>query len=336
MKITLNSLALLFLLFILVALNYCKKEEKSLPVLITVPARSVMATTALMGGQIAYDGGAEITERGACWGTKPNPDKSGSKTTGGKGTGSYKCTLTRLNPGTLYYARAYATNSEGTAYGGEIKFTTGYAEAPTVVTTLDPTDIYYYDAVMGTYIKYDGGAPVTEKGICWGTSENPTIIGNNKSINNKPIDTIAKNYWCTLYPLKPNSVYHARAYAINVVDTSYGDVKSLTTLIEPEVTTLPASEITISSAKVGGNVTSITKAFNFEIGICYGTELNPTVTGLHTKAEINEPGDFTCSIAGLTSGTMYYARAYVHWEHYVNESFLVYTLYGNEVTFTAK
>jgi hypothetical protein len=336
MKIILNSLVPVFLLIILVTLNNCKKEEKSLPVLITVPVRSVTATTALMGGQIAYDGGAEITERGVCWGTEPNPDKSGSKKNGGKGTGSYKCTLTGLNPGTLYYARAYATNSEGTAYGGEVKFTTGKAEAPTVVTIVDPIRIYYYDAVMGAYIEYDGGAPVTEKGICWGTGENPTIIDNDKSINNKPIDTIGKNYWCTIYPLKPNSAYHARAYAINAIDTSYGDDKSITTLSEPEVATLPANEITNNSASVGGNVTSIINAFNIEIGICYGTEVNPTVNGLHVQAEIIEPGDFTCRMTGLTSGTMYYVRTYVHWIHYINESFLEYTVYGNEVTFTTK
>jgi hypothetical protein len=244
--------------------------------------------------------------------------------------------LTGLNPGTLYYARAYATNSEGTAYGGDVKFTTWKAEAPTVVTIVDPIRIYYYDAVLGTYIKYDGGAPVTEKGICWGTDENPTIIDNYKSINNNPIDTIDRNYWCAIYPLKPNSIYHARAYAINVVDTSYGDDKPITTLSEPEVTTLPADEITDNSASVGGNVTSIVDAFNFELGICYGTDVNPAINGLHVKSEIIEPGDFTCIMTGLTSGTMYYVRAYVHWIHYVNESFLEYTLYGNEVTFTTK
>jgi hypothetical protein len=334
MKINLHSLVPVFLFIILFTLNNCKKEEKSLPVLITVPARSVTATTALMGGQIADDGGAEITERGACWGTEPNPDKSGSKKNGGKGTGSYKCPLTGLNPGTLYYARAYATNSEGTAYGGEIKFITGKAEAPTVVTIVDPIRIYYFDAVMGVYLKYDGGAPVTEKGICWGADENPTIIDNERNTNNKPIDTIGDTYWCTVYPLKSNSIYHARAFAINAIDTSYGDDKSITTLSEPEVTTLPANEITNNSAAVGGNIASINNAFILEIGICYGTVVNPTVSGLHVKAEIFEPGDFTCTMAGLTSGTMYYVRAYVHWEHYVNESFLEYTIYGNEVTFT--
>jgi hypothetical protein len=108
------------------------------------------------------------------------------------------------------------------------------------------------------------------------------------------------------------------------------------TLPEPEVTTLPAEEITDNSAAVGGNVTSIIDAFNFEIGICYGTEVNPAVNGFHVKAEIIEPGDFACSVTGLTSGTIYYVRAYVQWEHYVNESFRKYTLYGNEVTFTTK
>ncbi len=36
----------------------------------------------------------------------------------------FHSTLTGLNSGTTYYVRAFATNSEGTAYGNEISFTT--------------------------------------------------------------------------------------------------------------------------------------------------------------------------------------------------------------------
>ena len=39
--------------------------------------------------------------------------------------GAFTVNITGLTPNTKYYARAYATNSEGTAYGDEVEFTTG-------------------------------------------------------------------------------------------------------------------------------------------------------------------------------------------------------------------
>ena len=42
----------------------------------------------------------------------------------GSGTGTYTSSLTGLTANTLYYVRAYATNSVGTAYGNQVTFTT--------------------------------------------------------------------------------------------------------------------------------------------------------------------------------------------------------------------
>jgi hypothetical protein len=335
MKRAFNLLIPVCLMICIAALNNCKEETRNLPVLITVPASSITQTSALLGGQIAYDGGAEIMDRGVCWGMEPNPDISGSKESNNKGTGSFTCLLTRLNPNTLYYARAYATNSEGTAYGGEVHFTTSPPEAPTVVTIVKSEDIYYYGADVGVNIKYDGGAPVTEKGICWSTIENPTIINDEKDISDEDVPDIFECYWCYAGPLKSKSVYYVRAYAINRVDTAYGENVSIQTLAVPEVTTYTATEITTNSATVGGNVTSIGDAYNIETGICYGRDKNPTIDGPHIQAGTIDIGEFTCNLINLTPGVLYYARAYVAWQK--DEFFEYhYTVYGNEVTFTTK
>ena len=336
MKIIINSLILTCLLISILLLNSCKKDEKNIPVLITVPAISIKATTAIMGGQIAYDGGSDITERGACWGTEQNPDLSGSKTTGGKGTGNYKCMLRGLNPGTLYYARAYATNSKGTAYGGEVRFTTGIAGAPTVVTIADPTQSSYYGATIGLNITYDGGAPVTEKGVCWGANENPTIVDNEKITNTDRIDTIKINYMCYISPLTPSTVYHTRAYAINAAGISYGNDKTITTLSLPEVSTLSPTSITNNSAAVSGNLISKGDAVNFETGICYATSPNPTYYSYHVNGGTTETGEYTSNLTGLVPGTVYYARAYVYWLQWDRHWNAEFAVYGNEVTFTTK
>ena len=336
MKIIKNYLTLSFLLLALLILSRCKHEEVYLPVLITEPARSVKATVAILGGQIASDGGAEITERGICWSTETEPDNSDSKTPIGKGTGVFKCQLTGLHPNTLYHARAYATNSKGTSYGGEVNFTTAVADPPVISTLIDPTLIYYYDAVVAVNIISDGGAPVTERGVCWGTAENPTLLNSEKSTKATSNVTESNTFWCTVNPLNPNTIYHVRAFAINDVDTAYGEVKSITTPPEPIITTSPASEITDISATAGGSVSQITVAFNIEIGICYGTEAYPTINGLHITSGTIEPGDFTCNLTGLVSGTTYHIRAFASWIHNVNQSFIDYSIYGDDQTFTTK
>ena len=101
------------------------------PVVATVgtsPVTSVGLTTASSGGNITDDGAAPVTVRGVCWGTSPNPVSTGDHTTDGAGSGTFVSNLTGLSAGTLYYVRAYATNSAGTAYGNEVSFTTSISD----------------------------------------------------------------------------------------------------------------------------------------------------------------------------------------------------------------
>ena len=94
------------------------------PAVQTDAVSNITNNTASCGGNVTDDGGATVTERGVCWSTSPNPTVSGSHTTDGGGTGAFSSSLTGLTPNTTYYVRAYATNSEGTAYGPEVSFTT--------------------------------------------------------------------------------------------------------------------------------------------------------------------------------------------------------------------
>lgn len=96
------------------------------PTLTTTVVSLGRMTTALSGGNITSDGGASVTARGVCWNTSSSPTISNSKTTDGPGTGSFASTITGLTPGTLYYVRAYATNSAGTSYGSNQSFTATY------------------------------------------------------------------------------------------------------------------------------------------------------------------------------------------------------------------
>jgi len=81
------------------------------------------ATDFTILGYILRDGGAEVTNRGIAWGTHYNPTIDDHMEVSGSGTGSFEVTISDLTEGETYYARSYAINSIGTAYGNCIQFT---------------------------------------------------------------------------------------------------------------------------------------------------------------------------------------------------------------------
>jgi hypothetical protein len=83
---------------------------------------NISATAISLPGYVIKDGGSAITSRGICWATIYNPDLEDNIVASGSGTGEFAVTLDGLTEGTLYYARTYATNSSGTAYGNCISF----------------------------------------------------------------------------------------------------------------------------------------------------------------------------------------------------------------------
>ena len=119
----------LFSLLIVIISNCKKKDDDktpaTLPVVSTDTAFNVTQTSAQSGGKIKSDGGASITARGVCWGKNSNPTILDYKTIDGDGAGSFTSSLSGLTNNTIYFIRAYATNSVGTAYGSQLSFTTG-------------------------------------------------------------------------------------------------------------------------------------------------------------------------------------------------------------------
>ena len=95
----------------------------TVPVVITSEVSDIMATSAICGGNVTYDGNDYVTARGVCWSTASNPTLDDFHTTDGSSGGAFSSTLTGLVPNTTYYVRAYATNSLGTSYGEETSFT---------------------------------------------------------------------------------------------------------------------------------------------------------------------------------------------------------------------
>jgi uncharacterized protein (TIGR02145 family) len=118
-------------IFSILFLSSCTQQDTLLMV-ITGEITNITKVTATCSGTVSSDGGLSISARGICWNTLQNPTILDSKTTNGNGLGTYNGNLIGLSPNTIYYIRAYATNSEGTIYGEQRSFT-----------TLSDTDIEY-------------------------------------------------------------------------------------------------------------------------------------------------------------------------------------------------
>ena len=194
------------------------KAKPTLAVLTTANVTDKTQTTATSGGNVTNDGNAEVTARGVCWGTLQNPTTGSSKTSDGTGTGNFASSITGLTPGTTYYVRAYATNSEGTSYGNEVTFSSNPVLLATLTTTI-ASSVTQTTAVSGGNITLDGGGAITERGVCWSTNANPTTALTTKTSDGTGTGTFTSN----IAGLTTNTKYYLRAYANNSAGTAYGN-----------------------------------------------------------------------------------------------------------------
>ena len=192
-----------------------------------------------------------------------------------------------------------------------------------VLTTDEAIEITTNSATISGNVTEDGGAEITARGICWGTVTMPTL-----SDNFKPSGTGPGKFSCVLSELEPNTTYYVRAFAENRVGIAYGnEVTFKTGIAAPSVTTGQVTGVTNNSAICAGTVTYSGGAPVLEKGICWSQTPDPDLDDSHASVSAGTD-TYTCTLTGLSSGSRYYARAYVK-----NE---VGTGYGEQVVFNTK
>lgn len=195
------------------------------------------------------------------------------------------------------------------------------------VSTTAVTNVTDTTGLTGGNITSDGGATITSRGVCWDTTNTPTI-----AVTTKTNDGTGKgNYMSTVAGLLPGKTYYVRAYATNSAGTAYGAAETVktTTISVPVLASLLTASptaITQTSATCGGNIVA-DGGFGVTVrGVCWSTSANPTVDLTTKTTNGTGIGNFTSNITGLTLGTTYYVRAYAR-----NSAGVAY---GNEATFT--
>lgn len=180
-------------------------------------ASPTLAGEGMSGGNVTSNNGAPVTSRGICWSTSPNPSLSDNVVLSGTGNGTFVATITGLSGTTMYYVRAFATNSAGTAYGDEKSFANVPAGNATIVTNT-PYYIAATGANIGGTITQTGRSQVLAKGICWSTTADPTLLNSNSLSTDNAMTFSATAATLTMY-----TTYHCRAYVTTEVGTFYGN-----------------------------------------------------------------------------------------------------------------
>lgn len=192
------------------------------PVVITTALTNIGASTVNSGGTYSQNGtGGNIWNCGVAYDIVPN-SAAPVYVHNGFQLSPYTINLTGLTANTTYYLRAAMQGSwngtNSTIYGNELTFTTPAPVAPSIASTSAAAVLSANTATSGGTITTDGGTPILSKGVCWGTTPNPTLgTGNFTS------DGTGSAAWVSnITGLTGSTTYYLRAYATNSVGTGYG------------------------------------------------------------------------------------------------------------------
>ncbi len=288
------------------------------PVVTTGAASGITSNSATLAGT-ATSACAAITAYGIEYSTTngfPNGTGTQVASTNIAG-GNFTSNVTGLAASTIYYYKAYATNSVGTTYGTQQTFTTA---APSSVLTASALTAF--------------------GNVCINTTAGPnsfTITGTALSNSNVTVAALAGfsyattaggPYTASLSLAQPGGAYSQQIFvqfnptavqsyngnivvggggaaSINVAAAGSG-VNSV-----PTVTTGAASAITTNSATCAGTIASIGCSAVTVYGIEYSTTAGfPNGSGTAVASSNLAGGNFSSNLAGLTPNTTYYYHAY--------------------------
>lgn len=300
----------------------CKITVRAKGVDISKPEISdITSISAYVTGEIETFG-VKVKECGICYSTSQSPTIENQKVSVSI-SDEIAHTLTGLEPNTTYYARIYAIVDGNAKYGDQETFTTLVPveiSAPKV--TSITTNTAYIEGTIKTF-----GLQTDETGICYSTSQRPTIDNEKVVLSNN-------NIGYTLNELAPETTYYVRIYAKVKGELHYGEQGTFTTagVIKThfEPTDIYEDKIMLVSPGISG-VTSL--------DICYGKSANPKITDNIAKATKGLDGKLYLTLTNLEEGATYYLRAYElngSKPKYYDDEVMVKTVGGYDFSITGK
>jgi len=283
---------------------YVTVDYNSVPFVDTDVATNIEETTATGNGEITDVGYENADKRGICYNTTGNPlvtDDKEEDTGGSYAAGTFSKALTGLSPGTKYYYRAYAHNSEGYGYGDVITFMTK-PNPPTglACTVVDDSQINLTwtkgtGAEKTKIIRKVGSYPTSV------TDGDEVYFGTGNSYSDTGLDRVTHYY------------YRAWSYKTGAPNSGYSDVYSSdddTTLAQyPTITINNATDILSDEFTANATISDDGGVLIDERGFQYGLTKVATWNNTESLGSYEE-GDFDLAIESLSSNTYYWIRAF--------------------------
>ncbi len=275
-------------------------------------------------------------------------------------------TYVDLNPNTTYYARAYATNNQGTSYGNTVEFKTlkntpDMGNNRVIVTTgiVNGEIVATAEFSMPTGTTFGGTNGVKAFGFVWSTDDDPELLQDH-TVQGTLTSAESTTFTASYSPVRPNLTFYVRAYA-SYNETSVTPTSDITNFSVSEPTQHISPSLDGSPVVRATSISGITQnqaTINCEIYSGYVSGTTTTKYGVYvdnlvnnnvpendpdygthrfpssnfvpqsTTPPNNDKGTYSVTLTGLTPGTTYYLKAYATNDG-TNYS------YGNDYNFTA-
>ncbi|MBQ6732511.1 MAG: carboxypeptidase regulatory-like domain-containing protein [Paludibacteraceae bacterium] len=273
----------------------------------TSDATDIGITSAVINASIIRNTEPAISEYGFVYSKSPAPSvNNGAIIVSIKGSpkiGSYNSRIEELEENGTYYVRAFIKYADEVVYGKQITFST--IQNPLYIGMINQAEITPSSINISCEVE-SNGVTMEEVGVCWGTEVLPTKEKNYQQIGT---GRDATAYSTSIYNLTPNTQYHVRFYARNIMGEKYSTDYSFTT----KVGTPKSVEILSGSSNLESISLSCSSKSDFPIvrqGICYSRINNkPTLGDMYVVSE-SKHADFSCTITDLDECSKYYVRAF--------------------------
>lgn len=149
------------------------------------------------------------------------------------------------------------------------------------VTTAEITSVKPTSAKGGGEVIFDVNLDVTERGVCWSLSPDPTLL-DSYTVDGSGTGAFTS----TITGLRPNNTYYVRAYATAPVGTKYGDNVIFATVFNPTISGTvwdengPLKGVTLTFSHDGHTeTTGPDGTYSYEVPYGTSTTVTPSKTG---------------------------------------------------------
>ena len=311
-----------------------------MPQVVTQAVSSVGANTATIDVIVSLNtGGTAITSRGICWSsTQTKPTIASNKSTNGGAEENFTITISDLEPGMVYYVRAFATNSYGTSYGETLNFTTFENSTAAAQVCPGTNTVKDYDGNVYNTVKigdqcwtrenmrtthFESGEEITFKSTATGTYTESWMYAPNNQQYNVPRYGYLYNWYATT---NGNTSGSTDGNPLQGICPEEWHIPS-----EAEWNTLINTVQGQTDCQCNNEVNKIAKALSSPIGwTSYGTACTPG--NINNNTAYNNKSGFSA----LPAGTMDYRDGYNYryfstWAYYWSSTPSTNTSYARSV-----